>query len=197
MTFFCHIMKLTQCAVPIAFAFGSPFKHPLLLQRLSFPSALPHSAALSTQREMAQQPAHYDADNVFAKILDGSLPSHKIFETDSCIAILDAFPAVTGHALLISKAPAATIMDLTEQQAADVLKELPRLCRAVQKATGSDGVNVLHNGGASAGQVVFHLHVHVVPRFAGDGLFSQFKSAKTMITPEEASSVLAKIKAHL
>lgn len=57
----------------------------------------------------------------------------QIFETDSCIAILDAFPAVTGHALLISKAPAATIMDLTEQQAADVLKELPRLCRAVQK----------------------------------------------------------------
>lgn len=78
MTFYCDIMKLTKCAFPIAFAFGSPFKHPLLLQRLSSPCLLPRSALLSTQREMAQQPAHYDADNVFAKILDGSLPSHKV-----------------------------------------------------------------------------------------------------------------------
>lgn len=58
---------------------------------------------------------------------------NQIFETESCIAILDAFPTAQGHALLISKAPALTIMDLSEQQAGDVLKELPRLCRAVQK----------------------------------------------------------------
>lgn len=68
---------------------------------------------------------------------------HQIFETDSCIAILDAFPAVTGHALLISKAPASTIMDLTEQQAADVLKELPRLCRAVQKVFCNSALHFL------------------------------------------------------
>lgn len=134
-------------------------------------------------------------------------------------------------------------MDLSDQQAADVLRELPRLCRAVQQvlcthlfaltqpagllflvvdgsalvnwvapslrcmhwfigfsrwqATGSDGINVLHNGGSSAGQVVFHLHFHVVPRFEGDGLFSQFASSKTMITQEEAAQILAKIKSHL
>ncbi|XP_026193149.1 adenylylsulfatase HINT3 [Cyclospora cayetanensis] len=146
---------------------------------------------------MAQNTVVYDPDNVFAKILDGRLPGHKIFETESCIAILDAFPAVPGHSLLISKAPAVTIADLTEQQAADVLKELPRLCRAVQQATGSDGVNVLHNGGASAGQVVFHLHFHVVPRFTGDGLFSQFASAKSMIEPEEAKKMIEKIQSRL
>ena len=62
----------------------------------------------------------------------------QIFETESCIAILDAFPAVPGHSLLISKAPAVTVMDLSEQQAADLLKELPRLCRAVQKVICTD-----------------------------------------------------------
>ncbi|KAL8446340.1 hypothetical protein Emed_005077 [Eimeria media] len=121
----------------------------------------------------------------------------RIFETDSCIAILDAFPAVTGHALLISKAPVKTIMELSDQQAADILKELPRLCRAVQQATGSEGVNVLHNGGAAAGQVVFHLHFHVVPRVEGDKLLSQFASSKTMITDKDAAPILEKIKAHL
>lgn len=129
-------------------------------------------------------------------------------------------------------------MELSEQQAADVLKELPRLCRAVQQvcihtqrqqyafvstahphhrllfslhalhfsldlrfcalqATNCDGVNVLHNGGAAAGQIVHHLHFHVLPRHAGDGLFSQPQSAKSMITAEEATSVLGKIKANL
>ncbi|KAL8424415.1 hypothetical protein Efla_001017 [Eimeria flavescens] len=146
---------------------------------------------------MTSVPATYDSENVFAKILHGRLPSHKIFETDSCIAILDAFPAVTGHALLISKAPATTIMDLSEQQAADVLKELPRLCKAVQQATGSEGVNVLHNGGSAAGQVVFHLHFHVVPRFSGDKLLSQFASSKTMIKDEDAKAILTKIQAYL
>ncbi|CDJ40161.1 HIT domain-containing protein, putative [Eimeria tenella] len=139
----------------------------------------------------------YDPDNVFAKILDGRLPCHKIFETESCIAILDAFPTAQGHALLISKAPALTIMDLSEQQAGDVLKELPRLCRAVQKATNCDAVNVLHNGGAAAGQIVHHLHFHVVPRFENDNLFRQFKSASSMITAEEAAGILEKIKANL
>ncbi|KAL8271541.1 hypothetical protein Esti_004576 [Eimeria stiedai] len=158
---------------------------------------VPRPQSSSTLAKMTSVPAAYDRENVFAKILDGRLPCHKIFETDSCIAILDAFPAVTGHALLISKAPVKTIMELSDQQAADILKELPRLCRAVQQATGSEGVNVLHNGGAAAGQVVFHLHFHVVPRVEGDKLLSQFASSKTMITDEDAGAILAKIKSHL
>ncbi|CDJ60065.1 HIT domain-containing protein, putative [Eimeria maxima] len=146
---------------------------------------------------MTPQPTSYDPDNVFAKILDGRLPSYKIFETEHSLAILDAFPTAPGHSLLISKAPVATVMELNEQQAADVLKELPRLCRAVQLATNCDGVNVLHNGGAAAGQIVHHLHFHVLPRFSGDGLFSQPQSAKSMITAEEATAVLGKIRSNL
>ncbi|CDI74798.1 HIT domain-containing protein, putative [Eimeria praecox] len=121
---------------------------------------------------MAPQPTSYDRDNVFAKILDGRLPSYKIFETEHCVAILDAFPTAPGHSLLISKAPVAT-------------------------ATNCDGVNVLHNGGPAAGQIVHHLHFHVLPRFSGDGLFSQPQSAKSMITAEEATAVLGKIQANL
>ncbi|CDJ35448.1 HIT domain-containing protein, putative [Eimeria mitis] len=146
---------------------------------------------------MTPQPTTYDSDNVFAKILDGRLPSYKIFETEHCVAILDAFPTAPGHSLLISKAPVATVMELDEEQAANVLKELPRLCRAVQRATNCDGVNVLHNGGPAAGQIVHHLHFHVLPRRGGDGLFSQPQSAKSMITADEAVPILEKIKANL
>ncbi|KFG34300.1 putative Hit family protein involved in cell-cycle regulation [Toxoplasma gondii p89] len=156
-----------------------------------------------TKRNMATkaQDGHkivaYDPENVFKKILDGKIPCHKIFETEHVIAILDAFPAVEGHSLLIPKADVASVFDLDPETAANLYKELPRLCRAVQQATGCEGVNVLQNNGKAAGQVVFHAHVHVVPRYSGDHLFKQFASAKDMIQPAQAEMVLAKIKAHL
>jgi hypothetical protein len=85
-------------------------------------------------------------------------------------------------------------MDMPPTVAAKVLSELPRLARLVKAATGADGVNILQNNGASAGQVVFHAHFHVVPRFEGDGLFRAPKSAASMIAPADATSMLAKMK---
>ncbi|PFH36486.1 putative Hit family protein involved in cell-cycle regulation [Besnoitia besnoiti] len=139
----------------------------------------------------------YDPENVFKKIIEGTIPCHKIFETEHVIAILDAFPAVDGHSLLIPKANVASVFDLDPETAANMYKELPRLCRAVQEATGCEGVNVLQNNGRAAGQVVFHAHVHVVPRYSGDHLFKQFASSKEMIDAAKAREVLEKIKSHL
>ncbi|EGD77931.1 hypothetical protein PTSG_09566 [Salpingoeca rosetta] len=91
---------------------------------------------LSTIRIMSQ----YNPDNVFRKILDGQIPSHKIFETEACIAILDAFPMAPGHSLLIPKGNYTTIADMPADEAAAFLKEVPRLTRMVQGATKCDFV---------------------------------------------------------
>ena len=93
--------------------------------------------------------ADYDKDNIFAKIIRGEIPSYKVFETEHCIAILDAFPMAPGHSLLIPKAEGASdALGMSEESAQHTLKELPRLCRLVKKATGCEAVNVMSNCGA-------------------------------------------------
>ena len=140
----------------------------------------------------------YDADNIFAKIIRGEIPCFKIFETEHALAFLDAFPMAEGHALLIPKALGyATVMDMPPEVAADVLRELPRLVRAVARATGAAGANVVQNNGEAAGQLVFHAHFHVIPRREGDGLVKLGKSAPAMLAPDAAAPVLAKIQAAL
>lgn len=133
----------------------------------------------------------YDKNNVFAKILRGEMESHKIFETEHCIAILDAFPVAPGHALLIPKQEARDVTEMTAEAAAETLKELPRLCRAVQAATGVEGINVLSNCGAVAGQAVFHTHFHVIPN--GKNIL-RFPPAGKLENPED---IVSAIKKHL
>eukprot|EP00916_Digyalum_oweni_P002576 GHVL01004700.1.p1 GENE.GHVL01004700.1~~GHVL01004700.1.p1 ORF type:complete len:115 (+),score=16.56 GHVL01004700.1:188-532(+) len=100
--------------------------------------------------------------------------------------------------LLIPKAEGyATIMDMSEEMAADVMKELPRLAKAVQAATKCDGINLYQNNGASAGQAVFHVHFHVVPRFNNDNLFSLPGPKDGMISKEDGEKWQVKIKEHL
>ncbi|KAH7477111.1 hypothetical protein PRIC1_001126 [Phytophthora ramorum] len=142
-------------------------------------------------------PVAYDPENVFLKIIKGEIPSFKLFETEHVLAILDAFPAVPGHALLLPKAPGfATVMDMTPEVAANVFKELPRLAKAVQEATGADGIGIMQNNGLAADQTVFHAHIHVVPRFTGDGLI-QLPASQGMITKEDAAAMQAKIQTKL
>ena len=140
----------------------------------------------------------YDEGNIFSKIVAGEVPCFKLFETEHALAILDAFPMCPGHSLLLPKADGyATIMDMPEAAAADLLRELPRLARAVAAATGSDGVNVLQNNGA-AGQAVFHVHFHVVPRMEGDGLVKLgAHGSGAMLSPEAAAPIQEGILAHL
>ncbi|GMF22739.1 unnamed protein product [Phytophthora fragariaefolia] len=139
----------------------------------------------------------YDPENVFLKIIKGEIPSYKLFETEHVLAILDAFPTVPGHALLLPKAPGfATVLDMPPEVAAGVFRELPRLAKAVQQATGCDGVNIVQNNGAAAGQAVFHAHIHVIPRYADDGLI-KLPAGSTMISKEDGAAMQAKIQTKL
>ena len=146
------------------------------------------------------QPIPYDEENVFLKIIQGKLPCHRVFETEHAMAFLDAFPVADGHALLVPKKQGyASVMEMPAEEAALVLKELPRLCRAVRKATNCEGVNIVANSGKAAGQVVFHAHIHVVPRFEGDGAvkMGSRQASAGMLTKEQAEPVLERIKAAL
>jgi histidine triad (HIT) family protein len=112
----------------------------------------------------------YDPDNVFAKILRGELPSHKVYEDDDTVAIMDIMPRGDGHCLVLPKQPARNILDVEEASLAAVAKTTQKLARAVKKAFSADGVTVQQFNESAGGQVVFHLHVHVIPRFEGVAL---------------------------
>lgn len=112
----------------------------------------------------------YDKDNVFAKILRGDLPAHKLYEDDHTIAIMDIMPRGDGHCLVIPKAPCRNILDVDESTLARVAATTQTLARAVIKAFDADGVTIQQFNEPAGGQVVFHLHVHVIPRFDGIAL---------------------------
>eukprot|EP00035_Acanthoeca_spectabilis_P022494 m.444076 g.444076 ORF g.444076 m.444076 type:complete len:146 (-) comp19042_c0_seq1:186-623(-) len=140
----------------------------------------------------------YDKGNLFAKIIAGEIPCHKVFETEHALAILDAFPTREGHCLLLPKGETVDVRDMSEDLAAKALSALPKLTSIVTKATGCSGVNVIANAGADAGQMVFHTHFHVIPRFPDDKEFLGFPpSAKEMISADKAAEVLAKMAPHL
>lgn len=115
------------------------------------------------------QPA-YDTDNVFAKILRGELPAHKLYEDDDTFAFMDIMPRGDGHCLVIPKKAARNILDVDTGSLAAVAATTQKLARAVMKAFSADGVSVQQFNEPAGGQVVFHLHVHVIPRFEGVGL---------------------------
>lgn len=104
------------------------------------------------------------ADTIFTKILSGEIPSHKVYEDEHVYAFLDIGPLSDGHTLVIPREPAETLDQLSDESAAAIGRVLPRLCRAVMKATGATAYNVLQNNGALAHQAVFHVHFHIIPK---------------------------------
>jgi histidine triad (HIT) family protein len=104
------------------------------------------------------------SETIFSKILRGEIPCHKVYEDDLVFAFLDIGPLSQGHTLVIPKEPAATLDALSDESAAAIGRVLPRLCRAVMKATGTQDFNVLQNNGAPAHQAVFHVHFHIIPK---------------------------------
>ena len=107
-------------------------------------------------------------DCIFCKIVAGDIPVTKVFEDGACVAFMDIGPVAEGHVLLIPKTHAATIEDLPSQDAGGLLANLPRIALALRAATGCEGLNVLQNNGRVAGQVVMHVHFHLIPRNSGD-----------------------------
>ena len=107
---------------------------------------------------------------VFAKILAGEIPCHRVYEDDQVLAFLDVSPLSRGHVLVIPKEARATLGELSDQSAAAIGRVLPRLCRAICTATGATNYNVLQNNGSAAHQAVMHVHFHIIPRMNEQGL---------------------------
>ncbi|WP_372425688.1 HIT family protein [Salinarimonas chemoclinalis] len=112
----------------------------------------------------------YDPSNVFAKILRGEMPAHRVFEDEATLAFMDIMPRGDGHVLVIPKTPCRNLLDAPPEALAAVMETAQRVARAAMKALGADGVTVQQFNESAGGQVVFHLHVHVIPRFEGTPL---------------------------
>jgi len=107
--------------------------------------------------------AAYDPDNIFAKVLKGEIPCHKIYEDDDTLAFLDIMPRTQGHALVITKEKAADLFAVSADGLAKLMAVVQKLAPQIKEAVGADGVLIQQFNGAAAGQTVFHLHVHIVP----------------------------------
>lgn len=109
----------------------------------------------------------YDDSNIFAKILRGEIPSHKVFENDDVIAFMDVMPQAPGHTLVVPKVPSRNLLDAEPEALKVLLPFTQRIARAVKKAFDADGISIMQFNEPAGGQTVFHLHVHVIPRHDG------------------------------
>ena len=128
--------------------------------------------------------AAYDPNNIFAKILRGEMPCYKVYEDNKTLAFLDIMPRAPGHALVLPKAPVRNILDASPDDLAHVITTVQKIARASMELFGADGVTIQQFNESAGGQVVFHLHVHVIPRQSGVAL-------KPPASVKEAPDVLA------
>ena len=109
----------------------------------------------------------YDPDNIFAKILRGEIPSTRVYEDDETLAFMDIMPRADGHLLVIPKTPCRNVLDATPEQLNAVMATVQKLARAAKQAFDAGGVTIQQFNEPAGGQVVFHYHMHVIPRHAG------------------------------
>lgn len=111
-----------------------------------------------------------DPDCIFCKIVAGDIPSAKVYESESVLAFLDIAPVNQGHALVLPKGHYPTMMDIPSELGSELMEALSRVGKAVMEATGADGLNLMQNNYEAAGQLVHHVHFHLIPRHSDDGL---------------------------
>jgi histidine triad (HIT) family protein len=109
----------------------------------------------------------YDETNIFAKILRGELPCHKVYEDDVAFAFMDTMPRAEGHVLVLPKCPARNILDVDPAILAKLIARVRKIAIAVKSALGADGVTILQYNEQAGGQIIFHLHFHIIPRWTG------------------------------
>jgi histidine triad (HIT) family protein len=109
-------------------------------------------------------------DCIFCRIVRGEVPAHKVYEDRTTVAFLDAHPQARGHTLVVPKRHSVDLFHAPESDICDAFAAAKKVALAMRAALGAEGVNVLHASGEAAGQSVFHLHIHVLPRHGGDGL---------------------------
>jgi histidine triad (HIT) family protein len=136
----------------------------------------------------------YDPNNIFAKILRGELPCYKVYEDDKALAFLDIMPRAPGHVLVLPKTPARNILDVAPDDLAHVVKVAQKIAKVAVDLFGADGVTLQQFSESAGGQVVFHLHVHVIPRREGIALKPP---ASVKEAPEVLEEQAAKLAAAL
>jgi len=136
----------------------------------------------------------YDTNNVFAKILRGELPAHKVHEDADTLALMDIMPRCEGHTLVIPKAPVRNLLDASADQLAACMRMAQKVGAAAIAAFGADGLTLLQANEAAGGQVVLHLHFHVMPRWQGKSLGP---AASRMEKPEVLAANAEKIRKAL
>ncbi|BCA27526.1 HIT family protein [Metapseudomonas otitidis] len=137
----------------------------------------------------------YDPQNIFAQIIRGDAPCYRLYEDDDVLAFLDLFPQSYGHALVIPKRSAArNLLDVDPEALAKVMAVVQRLSRVITEELKPAGVQVAQFNGAPAGQTVFHLHFHIIPRYEGEGLGIH---ASQKADPAVLEALQARISRHL
>ena len=136
----------------------------------------------------------YDHDNIFAKILRGEADAHVVLDEKHCLAFMDLMPQSPGHTLIIPREPAENLFDLSAEGLSVLIATTQRVARAVKTAFQPAGVMILQLNGADAGQSVFHIHFHVIPRYPGEGLTLH---ARSVADPEQLSEHAARVRAAL
>jgi histidine triad (HIT) family protein len=112
----------------------------------------------------------YDPQNILAKILRGEIPAHKVYEDDVALAIMDIMPRAEGHTLVLPKQPARGLIDIDPENLARLIKRVQHVAKAVKTAFGADGLTLQQFNESAGGQVIFHLHFHILPRWEGVAL---------------------------
>jgi histidine triad (HIT) family protein len=128
-------------------------------------------------------------DCLFCKIAAGEVPSMRVHEDDRVIAIMDIFPATRGHVLVIPRAHATDLDDISADDLAAAAVVAKRLAGRAVRGLGADGVTILQSNGAAAWQTVFHYHVHVIPRYRGDPLVLPWRPGATPADPAELANI--------
>ena len=135
---------------------------------------------------------HIDDNCIFCKLANGQIPTNSIYEDEDFNVIMDASPAAKGHAIIIPKTHAADLFELPDEYAARIMGTAKKCGRAIMDTLGCDGLNVLQNNGEAAGQTVFHLHVHLIPRFKNDDIKIRWEQKEA----EDAEKTAEEIKKH-
>ncbi|MDQ0153755.1 HIT family protein [Robertmurraya andreesenii] len=138
------------------------------------------------------------SDCIFCKIVNGEIPSAKVFENEHVVAFLDISQVTKGHTLVIPKVHKENVYELTPEVAQQIFEVVPKIANALKTTYNPIGMNLVNNNGEKAGQSVFHFHLHLLPRYGeGDGFGAVWKTHQSDYTPEDYQNMAKEIKQNL
>lgn len=134
----------------------------------------------------------FDEECIFCKLAGGQIPTNSIYEDDDFKVIMDLSPASKGHCIILPKTHAKNLLELPDEYCEKILLVAKKCCKVLKEVLHCDGINVLQNNGEAAGQTVFHLHVHLIPRYEGDNVHIKWGEYKDATNLEEMAAEIRK-----